>query len=317
VAPKAKFSFKSSSGLRKQASAPPTADVLAPQSTTGNGTTTLPNSYASSSRAGGTSEQAQDKRWQAETAEGLWGHGEGAVEDTDGHEDVTREKTVDYQDLDWAVHPISITPSQPFSITALRNAHVVLRPTISSDPRGSDSHSSSTTGTLSHLSHTLVDLFGASPSSSDSSQQAHAYTSLTLNNIHNSIIITGPIAGPIHITSVTNSILLVSSARQFRMHRSQDVDVYLYVSSRPIIEDCDGIRFAPLPKGFLEDRGVESKGRGQETEGMWDQVQDFNWLRAEQSPHWSVMRPEERAGVDWRRLREDSGWRDIICGLGS
>lgn len=57
---------------------------------------------------------------------------------------------------------------------------------------------------------------------------------------------------------------------------------------------------------------VDEKGG----EGMWDQVQDFNWLRAEQSPHWRVMEEMERERVDWRRLREDGGdgegWKEMI-----
>jgi len=87
------------------------------------------------------------------------------------------------------------------------------------------------------------------------------------------------------------------------MHHSKDVHVYLNVLSRPVIENCNDIRFAPLPRGFVRDW----MGGDQEGEGMWDQVQDFNWLRAEQSPHWSVMEEKERERVDWKRLREDVG----------
>jgi len=240
-------------------------------------------------------------------AEGPRGHGQGVVETpdtssgTDGNRGVQQEeKKVEYQDLAWAVHPILITADQPLSITHLQKAHVVIRSATSST--NTTSSSSSTTGTLSHLSHSLIDLFGST--SFPPTQKPHSYTSLTLTNIDHSIIITGPIAGPIHITNVTNSLLLVSQTRQFRMHHSTDVDVYLNVLSRPVIENCNDIRFAPLPIGFAREwMGGDREGE----EGMWDQVQDFNWLRAEHSPHWSVMEEKERGKVDWKRLREEGG----------
>lgn len=229
----------------------------------------------------------------------------------------TREEKVEYQDLAWALHPVLMIPGQPFNISYLRNAHIVLR-----SPEASNaSASNSTTATLSHLSHTLVDLFGSS--ASQPQPPPHTYTSLTFNNIHNSIVITGSIAGPIHITDVTNSILLVSQTRQFRMHHSKDVDVYLNVASRPVMEDCSGIRFAPLPEEFLFGdwhRKGEDRVEGKEGGNLWDQVQDFNWLRAEQSPHWDIMPVEERDGMNWKRLREDEadmqGVREIVGKLG-
>ena len=30
---------------------------------------------------------------------------------------------------------------------------------------------------------------------------------------------------------------------------------------------------------------------------MWDQVDDFNWLRAEHSPNWSVLQPGDEVTV--------------------
>lgn len=39
---------------------------------------------------------------------------------------------------------------------------------------------------------------------------------------------------------------------------------------------------------------------------MWDQVDDFKWLKAEHSPNWSVL-PEEK------RIAEDI-WKDKVPG---
>ncbi len=60
----------------------------------------------------------------------------------------------------------------------------------------------------------------------------------------------GQVAGAIHITEVENSVI-VASCRQFRMHSSKNVDVYLHSASRPIFEDCEGLRFAPLPEAYV------------------------------------------------------------------
>lgn len=66
------------------------------------------------------------------------------------------------------------------------------------------------------------------------------------------------------------------------MHKSRDVRVFLRVGSRPVIEDCEGISFAPARNGARVD------GEAKEV-NMWDQVDDFNWLRKEKNPHWKVM----------------------------
>lgn len=34
------------------------------------------------------------------------------------------------------------------------------------------------------------------------------------------------------------------------------------------------------------------------TRNAWNEVKDFKWLRAQQSPHWSVLPEEERKGQD-------------------
>ena len=39
---------------------------------------------------------------------------------------------------------------------------------------------------------------------------------------------------------------------------------------------------------------------------QWDQVDDFKWLKAEHSPNWSILPPEERV--------VDEVWRDVVPG---
>lgn len=98
------------------------------------------------------------------------------------------------------------------------------------------------------------------------------------------------------------------------MHDSRDTDVYVGMESRPIIEGCVGIGFAPLPRAFLtaarrvkvaegeDEREVE----GEEERGLWSQVDDFKWLRREPSPHWRILGAGERV--------REGVWEGLVVG---
>jgi len=76
------------------------------------------------------------------------------------------------------------------------------------------------------------------------------FAGLALKNIKRSLVIAGQVAGAAHITGVEDSIIVVTS-RQVRMHDCKNVDVYLHVASRPIIEDCTNVRFSPIPDCYV------------------------------------------------------------------
>lgn len=99
---------------------------------------------------------------------------------------------------------------------------------------------------VSHLARCVVDL---SPSTSAADGGA-PFATLYLRNIKDSLIICGHVSGAVHITHVSNSVV-VMACRQFRMHASRNVDIYLHSASRPIFEDCEGLRFAPLPECYV------------------------------------------------------------------
>ncbi|KAH7393975.1 tubulin-specific chaperone-like protein c [Phaeosphaeria sp. MPI-PUGE-AT-0046c] len=145
-------------------------------------------------------------------------------------------------------------------------------------------------GTVSNLQHCVVDL--AAPTTSA------PFSALYLKNIKNSVIICGQTAGAVHITDVDNSVLVLS-CRQFRMHGSKKVDVYLHSASRPIIEDCEGVRFAPMPQALATPAMAQVANR-------WDHIDDFKWLKAEASPNFSLLEEAQRV--------EDGVWRDKVVG---
>ncbi|EPQ67277.1 Bgt-1621 [Blumeria graminis f. sp. tritici] len=119
--------------------------------------------------------------------------------------------------------------------------------------------------------------------------------SLTIKNIKDSIVIVGQVDGAAHVTKVEDSILLLAS-RQVRVHECHNVKIYLHSTSRPIIEDCRSIQFAPIPQ-CLTTSTLE------EVTNQWDQVDDFKWLRSTPSPNWSVLPEEERlSDVSWTEL---------------
>ena len=44
----------------------------------------------------------------------------------------------------------------------------------------------------------------------------------------------------------------------------------------------------------------------QPTENLWDQVDDFKWIKQEHSPNWSILEPES--------VVLDDVWREIVPG---
>jgi hypothetical protein len=133
----------------------------------------------------------------------------------------------------WIRRP-SFSNAKSVSFFKQSNIHIILPTTAS--------HAAST-GNLSDLNHCIIDM--SLPTSSD-----HLFSSLSLRNIKDSLIICGRVTGPAHVTNLENTVI-VTTCRQLRMHECKNVDVYLQCSSRPIIEDCIGVRFAPLPEFYV------------------------------------------------------------------
>ncbi|KAK8156601.1 tubulin binding cofactor C-domain-containing protein [Phyllosticta citrichinensis] len=152
---------------------------------------------------------------------------------------------------------------------------------------------------------------------------AAPFAALTLKNIKSSLIVCGRVSGAIHLTNLAHSVVVVSSTRQFRMHECRDVTVYLACASRPIIEDCVGVRFAPCPSIYAEAAGEASTEAKEEASAgavadatgeppaaqpnLWNQVDDFKWLKAgAASPNWRALAGDERVA--------DAVWRDLVPG---
>ncbi|XP_062006846.1 tubulin-folding cofactor C [Rosa rugosa] len=119
---------------------------------------------------------------------------------------------------------------------------------------------------------------------------------LFVHRLRNCRVYTGPVTGSVLIEGVEECVFVMAS-HQIRIHNAKRCDFYLRVRSRPIIEDSCGVRFAPY---CLRYNGIEEELRetslDEETEN-WANVDDFLWLRAVQSPNWSVLPETERVGL--------------------
>ncbi|KAH7156916.1 tubulin binding cofactor C-domain-containing protein [Dactylonectria macrodidyma] len=146
-------------------------------------------------------------------------------------------------------------------------------------------------GSLTELSGCIVDM-------SIPTVHGAPFPGLAIKNISKSFIVAGRVNGPVHITGVSDSILVIVS-RQVRIHECSNVDIYLHCGSHPIIEDCSGMRFAPLPDVYVTEADKD-------TENQWDQVDDFKWLKADHSPNWATLPEEERLA--------DELWRKVVPG---
>lgn len=119
---------------------------------------------------------------------------------------------------------------------------------------------------------------------------------LFVHRLKNCRVYVGPVTGSILIEEVEGCVFVIAS-HQIRIHGAKRSDFYLRVRSRPIVEDCIGVRFAPY---CLSYRGIEGDlhGAGLDVEtGNWANVDDFRWLRAVQSPNWSILPENERAEI--------------------
>lgn len=138
------------------------------------------------------------------------------------------------------LHPPPPTPhrSSTISISSHNSKHIQLP---------ASANHATCSGAVTNLRQSVVDLC---PPTSGKTYSGAPFATLTLKNIRDSLVVCGRVTGPTHITDVTSSTIVVATG-QFRMHGSKDVDVYLWCGSRPIIEDCEGIRFFALPGNYV------------------------------------------------------------------
>ncbi|KAJ2518991.1 hypothetical protein GGI11_002703 [Coemansia sp. RSA 2049] len=160
------------------------------------------------------------------------------------------------------------------------------------------------TATPGSVDQTDCELRDISNSVIDLRQASNAIRALNCHRLNNSIIVCGPFAGSATVRDSVNCILVLA-VRQMRLENSSSIDVYLHCSSRPIIEKSSGIRFAPYPPASSMSHQHSSLSAGVSEllalPNMFDAVDDFNWLRRQHSPNWSI-NPSPLANTVWSEL---------------
>ncbi|PPQ96074.1 hypothetical protein CVT26_004706 [Gymnopilus dilepis] len=141
---------------------------------------------------------------------------------------------------------------------------------------------------LSDLDNCVVNLL---PSKESSDRGELTISALHARNLTNCVIILPIIQGSALLHDLTRCIIVLG-CHQFRMHSSERIDVLLYISSNPIIEDCRNIRFTKYPNSFLRAPAGDFKGQLPLT------VQDFSHIRPTPSPNFSIMNDADATVVE-------------------
>ncbi|KAL1264650.1 hypothetical protein QQF64_005005 [Cirrhinus molitorella] len=145
---------------------------------------------------------------------------------------------------------------------------------------------------LSHLTNCKVRLYGC-PST------------LHIKNVRKCEILCGPVSSSVFVDQCTDSTL-VFPCQQLRTHNTTATQIYLHVTSRAIIEDCNGIRFAPFTWAYPGIHDHYKVAGLDPNRNNWTEVDDFNWLAAgTPSPNWTVI-PETERICSWEVVGQAS-----------
>lgn len=111
--------------------------------------------------------------------------------------------------------------------------------------------------------------------------------SLQMSKMKNCLVLCGPVSRSVFGDNCENCTFAFT-CQQLRLHSSTSCDIYIFVTSRAIIEDCREIHVAPgsfTYDGY--DGDMQQSGLDGSTNN-WENIGDFNWLSTDkQSPNWS------------------------------
>ncbi|KAI9137828.1 tubulin binding cofactor C-domain-containing protein [Paraphysoderma sedebokerense] len=114
-------------------------------------------------------------------------------------------------------------------------------------------------------------------------------SAIHISNIENSrVVLLPPTEGSILI-SECNDCVLVVACRQFRIHKSRNTKIYLFVASNPIMEECTALQIAEYPLTVLSKKygagnleTVFKSANHDPTQNQYTAIQDFDFLKRDQ-----------------------------------
>lgn len=119
-------------------------------------------------------------------------------------------------------------------------------------------------------------------------------SSLQLSKLCNCIVLCGPVSRSVFADNC-NECKLIFGCQQLRLHASKECDLYMHVTCRAIIEDCNGISVAPYSYNY-DNIDVDFTKAGLDLDkNNWENVADFNWLSTDvPSPNWQCIAVDKR-----------------------
>lgn len=121
-----------------------------------------------------------------------------------------------------------------------------------------------------------------------------APSAIHINKLRNCRVFSGPVSGSVFIRECVGCTFVLP-CQQLRIHTTQDTAFYIHVTSKAIIEDSNKTRFAPYNWKYPELEEHYLVAGLDRTRNNWDDVDDFNWLAAnDHSPNWSVIAEADR-----------------------
>lgn len=122
--------------------------------------------------------------------------------------------------------------------------------------------------------------------------------SLQMTKMKNCLVLCGPVARSV-FADFCNNCTFAFTCQQLRLHSSTLCDIYMLVTSRAIIEDCQEIHVAPNTYVYDgHDEDLKQSGLDGSVNN-WENIGDFNWLSTDkQSPNWSRI-DEDQKIADW------------------
>lgn len=115
----------------------------------------------------------------------------------------------------------------------------------------------------------------------------------------------GPCSGSVLIYGATDSTFHMAT-RQLRIHDTHRTTFHLHALSSPIVEHTDTSGFAAYDFAYPNiDEDLRQSGF-EGTTSRHATVEDFNWLRAQQSPNWYALLPEQNHRAPVRLTAEQT-----------
>ena len=115
-------------------------------------------------------------------------------------------------------------------------------------------------------------------------------TSLHIKDAKSSIVLTPRIETSLMVDDCVDC-LVIATARQIRIHKTTNSIFLITASSKPIIEDCHGLIFSPIPPSLFD--RLHLLPDPTKNQNACEDVQDFNWIKNGQSPNWRLATVEE------------------------